>query len=296
VLETLLSSTGEMRHELEGLHRKIDPADFRMVKTPPFEAVVPDVTVAVGVHNHEHHVQESLESILSCAGVVPEILVVNDHSQDRSEEQITKFLSAYEDFPIALVSLQTRRGFAEARNTGFRLARAEFVLVLDAEHSLYPQALSKLKAVLERSEADFTYCMMERFGATTGLANVLPWEPARLTSENYIDVPALIRRSAWRAVGGYDVVVDECLGLQDYDFWLSLADQGRAGILIPEILVRHRVSGFAGGARGFAGVTDSAAGADEGDGADSMPAIAAALEMDPVRRYLKTKHRHLPWP
>jgi glycosyltransferase involved in cell wall biosynthesis len=227
---------------------------------------------------------------------VPEILVVNDHSQDRSEEEITKFLSAHQDFPIALVSLQTKRGLAEARNIGFRLARAEFVLVLDAEHSLYPQALSKLKAVLERSEADFAYCMIERFGAATGLANVLPWEPDRLTSENYIDAPALIRRSSWQAVGGYDVVVDECLGLQDYDFWLSLADQGRAGILVPEILVRQRVSGFVGRAGGFAGEASSAAGPGGGIGADSMLAIVAALETDPVRRYLKMKHEHLPWP
>jgi hypothetical protein len=296
VLKTLLLNTGEMRHELEILHRKIDPADFRIAKTPPFEAVAPDVTVAVAVHNHEDHVQECLGSILTCAGVVPEILVVDDHSQDRSEEEITKFLSAHEDFPIALVSLQTKRGLAEARNTAFRLARAEFVFVLDAEHSLYPQALSKLKAVLERSEADFAYCMIERFGAKTGLGNILPWEPGRLTSENYIDATALIRRSSWQAVDGYNVVVDECLALQDYDFWLSLADQGRAGILVPEILVRHRVPGFAGGAGGFAGGADSAAGPVGGIGADSMPAIAAALEMDPVRRYLKMKYEHLPWP
>jgi hypothetical protein len=272
VLETLLLNTEEMRHELEALHRKIDPADFRMVKTPSFEAVAPDVTVAVVVHNHEHHVQECLGSILACAGVVPEILVVNDHSQDRSEEEITKFLTAHEDFPIALVSLQPKRGLAESRNTGFRLARAEFVLVLDAEHALYPQALSKLKAALERSGADFAYCMIERFGATTGLGNTLPWEPDRLASENYIDATALIRRSSWQAVGGYEVVVDECLTLQDYDFWLSLAGQGRAGILVPEILARHRMAG------------------------DSMTATAAALEMDPVKKYLKRKHERLPWP
>jgi GT2 family glycosyltransferase len=272
VLETLLSNTGKMRHELEALHRKIDPADFRMAKTPPFEAIAPEVTVAVMVHNHEHHVQECLGSILACPGVVPEILVVNDHSQDRSEEEIIKFLSAHEEFPMALVSLQAKRGMAEARNTGFRLARAELVLVLDAEHVLYPQALSKLKAVLERSRADFAYCIIERFGEITGLGNTLPWEPDRLTSENYIDATALIRRSSWQAVGGYDVVVDECLGLQDYDFWLSLADHGRAGILVPEILARHRVPG------------------------DSMTATAAALEMDAVRRYFKIKHEHLPWP
>jgi hypothetical protein len=112
---------------------------------------------------------------------------------------------------------------------------------------------------------------IEQFGATTGLSNVLRWDPDRLTSEYYIDATALIRRSSWQAVGGYDVVVDECLGLQDYDFWLSLADEGRAGILVPEILARYRVPG------------------------DTMPATAA-LEIDPVRRYLKMRHRHLPWP
>jgi GT2 family glycosyltransferase len=272
VLETLLSKTKEMTDELVVLHRKIDLGDFRMVKTPPFEAIAPNVSVAVAVHNHERYIEECLGSILACAGVMPEILVVNDHSKDRSEEEITKFLSAHQDFPMAFVSLQTKRGLAEARNTGFRLARAEFVLVLDAEHSLYPQALSKLRAVLERSGADFAFCMVERFGAATGLGNILPWEPDRLASENYIEATALIRRSSWQAVGGYDVVVDECLGLQDYDFWLSLADQGRAGILVPEVLARHRVPG------------------------DSMTATTAALEMDPVRRYLKMKHRHLPWP
>jgi hypothetical protein len=170
------------------------------------------------------------------------------------------------------------------------------VLVLNAEHLLYPQALSKLKGILEGSEADFAYCMIERFGATTGLGNTLPWEPELLTREPYIDGTALIRRSSWEAVGGYDAVMDECLRLQDYDFWLSLADHGRAGILVPEILVRHRVPMSAGGAGGFAGGADSAAGPGGGVGGGSMPAIAAALEMDPVRRYLKMKHEQLPWP
>jgi hypothetical protein len=296
VLETLLSKTEEMRQELEAVHRKIDSADLRMVKTRYFEAVQPNMTVAVVVRNHEGRIEECLGSILASTGVVPEILVVNDHSQDGSAAEIANFLSAHEDFPMASLSLNTKRGRAEARNAAFRLARTEFVLVLDAEHLLYPQALSKLKGVLEPSNAGFAYPMLQRFGATTGLANTLPWEPERLTRQSYIHVPALIRRSSWQAVGGYGVVVDECLGLQDYDFWLRLADQKRVGILVPEILARHRVPGFTGGPGGFAGEADGADGPGSRVGNDSMPSIAAALEIDAVKRHLKTKHEHLPWP
>ena len=56
---------------------------------------------------------------------------------------------------------------------------------------------------------------------------------------NQIDAMALIRRSAWRQVGGYDPSMRS--GWEDYDFWLRLLEAGFTGIQVPEILGRYRV-------------------------------------------------------
>ncbi|OYX34661.1 MAG: hypothetical protein B7Y99_05015, partial [Caulobacterales bacterium 32-69-10] len=49
---------------------------------------------------------------------------------------------------------------------------------------------------------------------------------------------ALVRRSAWAAVGGYDHIR---FGWEDYDFWCKLVEQGMFGEQVAEVLAEYRV-------------------------------------------------------
>jgi hypothetical protein len=75
-------------------------------------------------------------------------------------------------------------------------------------------------------------------GVPVGLRGSMPWEGERLARENWIDPPALIRRTRLIELGGY--AIDERLsGLEDFDLWCRIADSAGRGIHVPQVLAWH---------------------------------------------------------
>jgi GT2 family glycosyltransferase len=115
--------------------------------------------------------------------------------------------------------------------------------MLDADNELRTIAMDRLLACLDADpEASFAYGIMERFSGsgTEGLQSCFGWDPERLLSGNYIDAFALLRRDAFEAMGGYSC--DQRLsGWEDYDLWVRMAEAGRHGVFVPEIIARYRV-------------------------------------------------------
>ena len=57
---------------------------------------------------------------------------------------------------------------------------------------------------------------------------------------NYIDACAVYRKSAWKALGGYDENMP-VMGMEDWDFWLNMILNGFEFHYIPKILFKYRV-------------------------------------------------------
>jgi GT2 family glycosyltransferase len=235
---------GEMAHRrrLEGLRcRELHGAEQldRPWQSPAFAGTAPDVSVVVTLYNYEEVVEEALASVAASVGVTPEILVVDDHSRDRSRERVRTFAARHPDLALELVERAANAGLPAARNLGFSRARAPFVFVLDADNRVLPTALARLREALLASEAAFAYCLVAKFGGNPGLFSDLPWDPERLARENYIDAMAMVRRVTWEALGGYRAEL-ALYGWEDYDLWLRAAHRGLRGVLVPEILCEYR--------------------------------------------------------
>ena len=133
-------------------------------------------------------------------------------------------------------------GLPAARNLGIEYARGEYVFILDADNVVYPHALSRLAERLDNDrDAAFAYGILEKFDddGPYDLVSHLAWDPQRLRFGNYIDAMAMIRRSAFDAVGGY--TTDPRLGgWEDLALWCSFAEAGMRGALVPEIVARYR--------------------------------------------------------
>ena len=112
------------------------------------------------------------------------------------------------------------------------------MLPLDADNRLRPACVERLTALARRSGAAFVYPKLAYFGDVEPVVRGVEYDPARFVIANYIDAMALIRRSAWAAVGGYDHVR---YGWEDYDFWCRLVERGLFGELAPEPLADYRV-------------------------------------------------------
>jgi GT2 family glycosyltransferase/glycosyltransferase involved in cell wall biosynthesis len=236
------------------LRRGPDAAPPRPV-TPDHEVVFEtdmlreaEATVVVPLYNYARFVVEALDSVRDQTVRPLDLVVVDDASTDDSAEVALAWMRANSGEFNRLLLVRNRRnaGLAHSRNVGFANADTPFVLPLDADNRLRPKALERLLHVLQPSNAAFAYPLSEEFGELEPLAEgeqrlpmgSAPYDPARFRNANFIDAMALVRRSAWAAVGGYDHIR---FGWEDYDFWCKLAEQGMYGEQVAETLADYRV-------------------------------------------------------
>jgi hypothetical protein len=201
------------------------------------------LTVIIPLYNHRGDVLDALRSLERSSWTDWEALIVDDASTDGGGQAVTDWMHRREQLACRLVRHDLNRGLAAARNTGVEQARADRVLMLDADNEVRRIAIARLMEALDaEQEASFAYGIMERFSVdgSEGLVSCYGWDPERLRSSNYIDAFALIRREAIMAMDGYS---DDprLYGWEDYDLWVRMAEAGRHGVFVPEIIARYRV-------------------------------------------------------
>jgi cellulose synthase/poly-beta-1,6-N-acetylglucosamine synthase-like glycosyltransferase/spore germination protein YaaH/peptidoglycan/xylan/chitin deacetylase (PgdA/CDA1 family) len=101
----------------------------------------PLVSIIVPAYNEEVNAVGSVESLLKCDYPNFEIIFVNDGSQDRTYERVS---TAFEGQPNVKVYSKPNGGKASALNYGISRSQADFVICIDADTKLRPDAVSLL--------------------------------------------------------------------------------------------------------------------------------------------------------
>ena len=85
------------------------------------------------MYNAQNSIIKCLESVIkqTYQGAI-EIIVVNDGSKDQSPQMVTDFAQKHSDFTIQLIN-QENGGVSKARNTGLRVAKGDFIALLDSD-------------------------------------------------------------------------------------------------------------------------------------------------------------------
>lgn len=247
VLKQLLLEQRALRAELRDLRSHVpleEQEGFTVESLGPSGQERPKVSVVMTVYNYATLVGGAIRSVATSEFEDYELLVIDDASTDHSAAAIRR---AVEQAPWMSTKILTRahnRGLARARNLGVEIARGELVFIIDADNAIYPHALGRLSATLdEHPEASFAYGIIEMFGTSgpEGLASYLAWDPLRLRYGNYIDAMAMIRREAVLSADGY-TTDGRLFGWEDFALWCAMAQEGRHGIRVPEVLARYRVA------------------------------------------------------
>lgn len=92
------------------------------------------VSVIIPCYNHARFLAESVDSVKQQTYTNVEIIVVDDGSTDD-----TKMIS--ESLPGIRYIYQANQGLSSARNTGFQNSEGDYVVFLDADDYLYPDAI-----------------------------------------------------------------------------------------------------------------------------------------------------------
>ncbi|MBI2966750.1 MAG: glycosyltransferase [Bacteroidetes bacterium] len=97
----------------------------------------PRITVLMPVFNAADYLREAIESILGQTYCDFEFLIINDGSEDRSEEIIL----SYKDKRIRYFRNEKNAGIAATLNRGIELAATEYIARMDADDIAHPERL-----------------------------------------------------------------------------------------------------------------------------------------------------------
>ena len=108
------------------------------------------ISVIIPLYNKESSIAQTLQSVFSQDYSDFEIVVVDDGSTDNSVE----IVEAMNDPRIRLIK-QANGGPSKARNTGVKYAKGDWIVMLDADDELLPNALNTfLITILNHPEVD----------------------------------------------------------------------------------------------------------------------------------------------
>jgi glycosyltransferase involved in cell wall biosynthesis len=181
-------------------------------------AAAPVVTIAVPSYNQGRFLDQALTSIFEQYLPV-EVFVADGGSTDGSIKIIKKFENR-----LAGWRSHSDQGQAAAINESIAMGQAPYVGWLNSDDYLLSGGLKRLVAVLEcQPVVPAAYGKVWNFVETANAAKpvwVEPFSERRLALRCIVSQPgALVRRTAWEAVGG----VDESLHMAiDYDLWWRL--------------------------------------------------------------------------
>ena len=106
--------------------------------TPDAETPVPKVSVVIPTYNREAMLPRAVRSVLSQTFEDLELIVVDDHSDDRTPDVLAGFV----DKRIRSLRHPRNMGQSKALNTGINAARGEYVAFLDDDDVWLPKKLA----------------------------------------------------------------------------------------------------------------------------------------------------------
>lgn len=178
------------------------------------------ISVVIPCYNSAQWVGTAVRSVLAQTRAPSEVIVVDDGSKDDPAAALQEFGEG-----VRLIR-RANGGLAAARNTGTQSSTGEWLLYLDADDTLFPDALEQLAGTAEKTRAGVVYGFVlqrnEEGGKLHSLARAAgdPPHPAKAA---FWWTPlatagcALIRRSLNEAVGGFD---ENFRQVEDAEYWL----------------------------------------------------------------------------
>lgn len=179
------------------------------------------VAIVVNSFNDLRFLPDALASIFAQSVSATEVVVVDDGSSESPEEWLRSY-------PQVHLIRQHNRGLAAARNLGLASVSCDYVIFLDADDRLLPNAIAAgLACFSVHPEAQMVYGGHRRVDAM-----LTPLGPDRFSApaaDAYtsflrgnlvaMHATAMYRTATLRSLGGFDPALRTC---EDYDLYLRL--------------------------------------------------------------------------
>jgi len=197
-------------------------------------------TIITITYNSVSSLSDTIESVISQAGVDFEYLIVDGASTDGTVELIKEY--AARDARIRWIS-EPDEGISDAFNKGLAMATGNWIGIINSDDMYPPGALSDVAAAIaENHEADIIYGDMLRLDE--GGKPLFVLKPAPLKTMWWrmaLNHPAtFVSRAAYDRVGKFDKTLKIAM---DYDLVLRLYTSGARFVYLDRVLAQMSYGG-----------------------------------------------------
>lgn len=220
------------------------------------------LTLAICIYNAERYIEKTLQSVMAQTMQDFYLLIVNDCSTDNSLDVVEQFFVKHPR-QYELISFELNQGIGYARHFAERYAKTKYMMFLDADDCLTPNAIDVMfRKITSDKDLMAVGCYLEYvdengkkiggglyLGATTKEEF---YQKAQNKKLIFMQPTAIYDRMLALSVGGYVIdgypkgqprFQDYC---EDLDLWTRMSDlykDGKAIVVVPEVLCKYRKGG-----------------------------------------------------
>jgi glycosyltransferase involved in cell wall biosynthesis len=200
-----------------------------------------NVSVIMPVYNEEKNISESIESILSQDCKVLELIIINDGSEDSTEDII--YNEYGRDKRVRLFN-QDNKGFSYSLNKALRASSHDFVARMDADDRCLSGRIEKQSSFLEDNKevgvVGSDYVRIDNI-RNEKYVRRYPKEDEEIRKDmaKYIPIShssVMFRKEAVTEVGGYN---ESLTDHEDLDLWIRVAQNWKLANIPEPLVVRH---------------------------------------------------------
>jgi glycosyltransferase involved in cell wall biosynthesis len=195
----------------------------------------PLISVVIPCYNDGAYLPETIAKLKEQTYTHFEVIVVNDGSTDEATLQVLQALTAQN---ITVLHKANGR-MSSARNWGVQHAKGSLIAALDADDYFHPQFFEKALVVLQKEPSvAVVTSYIQLFGEVKKVSKPRGGNEYNFLFSNQCPACAMVRKSCWDAVGGYDEAMLN--GYEDWEFYIRITQKGWTVHVIPEKLFFYR--------------------------------------------------------
>jgi teichuronic acid biosynthesis glycosyltransferase TuaG len=129
------------------------------------------VSIIMPAYNAEKYIEEAIQSVLKQTYTNWELIIVNDCSNDKTEQIIKKYRE--QDERIKVHSLSENHGVANARNIALQNAVGRYIAFLDSDDIWLHEKLEKQIDFMKVNNYVFTYHQYRHFASSDKVGEIV---------------------------------------------------------------------------------------------------------------------------